>query len=271
MRAHLDAIHQEYAKQRIKGSDYSKVYLGGMQAAMSQAVAFALGKDEAAAKAELAKYEILKVQAAINLIFAQVCETEKKIELLQAQREMTAAQTWAEIAKTDNDIDARMRELLGIDANNVALPDGPDYSGPAGLDNTSLIGAQVEKINAEEDLLVHKMYSELAQVEDHYKMVGAKEIPVTGIIGKNKNLLQRQADGFLRDAEAKIAKIATDAFAVQYSTLDGVSSEEWGWNAPDLFTMLENAYENMANASFTGKAVPDSSVEGEDDVPKDFD
>ena len=26
MRAHMDAIHQEYAKQRIKGSEYSKVY-----------------------------------------------------------------------------------------------------------------------------------------------------------------------------------------------------------------------------------------------------
>jgi len=250
MQAHVDAIHREYGKNRIKGSEYSKVYLGGMQAAMQQAVVFALSKDESAAKKELAKYEILKSQAAIELIHSQVCETEKKIELLQAQREMTAAQTWAEIAKTDGlHIKVLMTELL------AGIYTGPIHLAP----DNSLIGSQVTKIVSERDLLVQKKLTEVAQIED----ISPLGKPYAGVVGKEKNLLQRQADGFIRDAEAKIAKIATDAFAVQYSTLDGVSESDdgWGWDAPNLYTMLENAYTNMANASHTTTPVPDFFVQ----------
>jgi len=201
MKAHLDAIHQEYAKQRIKGSEYSKVYLGGMQAAMQNAVGFALGKDEASSKAELAKYAIEKAKADVELVSNQVCKVQKEIELLNAQRELLAAQTWAEIAKTDNNINTRMEELLGING-------APDYT--FGTDNVlqavSVLGSQVE-------LAKQKTVTELAQTN-------AAAAEDSSLIGKKKLVHQRQADGFLRNAEVAVGKMYADSYAVATSALD---------------------------------------------------
>ena len=40
-------LEEEYNKGRIKGTDYSKVYLGALEASMQQALAFVLGKQQA--------------------------------------------------------------------------------------------------------------------------------------------------------------------------------------------------------------------------------
>jgi len=245
MKAHRDAIHQEYTKQRIKGTDYSNVYLGGMQAAMQNAVNFALGKDEAATKAELAKYAVEKAKSEAALVGHQICKILKEIELLDAQREMVAAQTWAEIAKTDaNHIQSRMKELLG-----------GNYNGPVAATPESVIGSAVDKTDAEIALLVQKKLTEVAQIEDE-TLIGGSYAPVQGVIGKEKNLLQRQADGFLRDAEAKVAKIATDAFAVQFSTMDGQISG--GFDTNTLSGMLDTAYANTGDADHADTPINDT-------------
>ena len=248
MKAHRDAIQQEYTKQRIKGVEYSKVYLGGMQAAMQQSVVFALGKDEAVLKAELARYSLIKVQADVELIGQQICKIQKEIEFLDAQREMIAAQTWAEIAKTDaNNIQSRMKELLG-----------GNYNGPQAATPESVIGSAVDKTDAEIGLLVQKKLTEVAQIEDQ-TLIGGSYAPVQGVIGKEKNLLQRQADGFLRDAEAKVAKIATDAFAVQFSTMDGeVDTDLGSFSIGTLSTMLSNASTRTGDADHTDTPIDDT-------------
>jgi len=221
MKAHMDAIHQEYAKQRIKGSEYSKVYLGGMQAAMQSAVGYALGRDKAAAEAELAKYAVVKAQADILLLGEQICKTQKEIELLEMQKNLFTAQTWAEIAKTTPSIAEFMQELTGTT---------PILDGPATVHEDSTIGAQVGKVKRENFLLRQKEQTEQAQIANTVGplspdgIVGTKT-DVKGVLLKEKNLLQRQADGFVRDAEAKSAKIIADAHSIEFSTLDGEGEE----------------------------------------------
>jgi len=249
MQSHRDAIHQEYIKNRIKGSEYSKVYLGGMQQAMQSAVAFALNKDEAAAKAELARYAIVKTQAETELVGHQICKVEKEIELLQAQRELLAAQTWAEIAKVTPDIQAHMQQLLGLGAGDNGQP---VYVGPNTIHADSIIGAQVTKTINEQDLLQQKKETELAQVSD----VLSDSAPVKGEMLKQKNLLQRQADGFIRDAEAKVAKIAADAFSVQYSTVDGDITGS-GFDINSLWGMVTHASNNTDDAKHTDEEITD--------------
>lgn len=46
-------LDSEWAKNRIKGADYSKVYLGAMSATMQQSLAFLMGKQAADKQAEL--------------------------------------------------------------------------------------------------------------------------------------------------------------------------------------------------------------------------
>ena len=277
MRVHMDAIQQEYKKNRIIGPEYAQVYLGGMQAAMAQAVGFALGKDEAAAKAELARYaiqksqyDILTSQAGLVLIGEQICKVQKEIELMTAQRELLAAQTWAEIAKTTPEVDVYMGQLL---------QESPLYTGPGAelnavtgeqhLNRGSAIGAQVSKTQRERNLLATKELVEQAQISDKYAHRyddGSKRtepdntVSVTGTVLKEKNLLQRQADGFLRDAEAKVAKIATDAFSVQYSTADGDIGQGTGWDNLDaLWNALNTAIGNTANAEHTEDEIDENS------------
>jgi len=60
--AHIDV---EYNKNRIKGSDYSTVYLGAMQSAMAQAVQFVLGEQQAQKQAELLDQKLATEEAQI--------------------------------------------------------------------------------------------------------------------------------------------------------------------------------------------------------------
>lgn len=67
---------------------------------------------------------------------------------------------------------------------------------------------QVLKTQAEVALIDQKRTTEVAQTTDL----------ATGIVGKQQTLYTRQADGFLRDAEQKAAKIYADGYSVQRST-----------------------------------------------------
>jgi len=67
----------------------------------------------------------------------------------------------------------------------------------------------VNKTAAEVGLLDQKKQTELAQVSDTVS-TGS----VAGIVGKQKTLFQKQAAGFDRDAEQKLAKIMVDAWSV---------------------------------------------------------
>jgi len=210
MQAHMDAIHQEYAKQRIKGSEYSKVYLGGMQQAMQSAVAFALGKGKAAAETELARYAILKASAELCLIEAQIAEMNNKVKL-------TEIQCWTELSKIHSDPvdvaaapDLATLRLWGLDRIDGTIPINAI---------TGVFQTQMDKTNAEKDLLKQKKTTEHAQTNN-----GDGVTPdhiYTGQALKQRNLLQRQADGFVRDAEATAAKIRIDAHNIEFSTMDG--------------------------------------------------
>jgi len=214
MRAHMDAIHQEYAKQRITGKEYSQVYLGGMQAAMQQGVAFALGKDQAAAQAELARYEILKASYEVALVEKQVCKITAEIALIdekilteKAQQDLIVVQTWTEVAK----ISSTPKETLTLVNGELVAPDG--------ISPDSLYGPQISKGKYDAIVSLRKGYSEEAQHSDTYTEDGL-QITTAGVIGKQKDLYTAQTTGFARDAEQKLAKIMSDSYAVRRTTND---------------------------------------------------
>jgi len=103
-KAHLDV---EFAAHRIKGADYAQVYLGGMQAAMQNAVAFTLGKQQADKQADLLAQQIiltgsqnaiaikeaLKVIADTTLTDSQNLLTIEQKKLITQKGETEKAQT----------------------------------------------------------------------------------------------------------------------------------------------------------------------------------
>ncbi|RLB94504.1 MAG: hypothetical protein DRH26_01070 [Deltaproteobacteria bacterium] len=97
------------------------------------------------------------------------------------------------------------------------------------------ISAQVDKTAAEVGLLEQKTESELAQVSDTVA-TGS----VVGVIGKQKDLFQKQTDGFDRDAEQKLAKIMVDTWSVRQTT-DGADPVAAGLAEADIQEVVVKA------------------------------
>jgi hypothetical protein len=256
--AHLDV---QYKKQRIKGTEYSKVYLGSMEAAMQQAVLFLLQKHKAGFEADLIEAQIRKIDAEIILLDKESEKMDQEIILMQKQVEKITAEIEIlgyEIIK----IQAAIKNLqvdnlvkAGQVVNEVSIDADGDLIIPAGdaLPVTGVIGAQRQKLleevdltikqqateqsrntligsqdvktQAEYQLVARKIMSEEAQVGD---VVGASAelgtpgFTVEGILGRQSKLLDAQVDGFKRDAEQKAVKLVTDLWSVNI-TADNAS------------------------------------------------
>lgn len=106
MKAHLES---EFNKNRIKGPEYSTVYLGSLQAVLNSSLQFLLQKDKATLEAELVKAQIalaaqqlLNSQAELALLQAQVLKVPAEIAQLQAQTLLTGQQKANLIAEALN-------------------------------------------------------------------------------------------------------------------------------------------------------------------------
>ena len=82
-------------------------------------------------------------------------------------------------------------------------------------------GAPIIK-DAETGLIGQKKLTEEAQIKD---VVSGST--VVGVVGKQKDLYSKQAEGFLRDAEQKGAKIIVDTWNLRQST-DGALADPAG-------------------------------------------
>jgi hypothetical protein len=121
MKAHLDA---EYAKDRLKGTDYSTVYLGAVTQVLQTALQFALTKDKAANDAELVAKQILLVtQQTANAVLEGEVLVAQKCKL-QAEFDLTVASTLKvnqEIALLTQKVATERAQTtsLGVDADSV--------------------------------------------------------------------------------------------------------------------------------------------------------
>lgn len=141
VKAHLDEEHQ---KNRIKGPEYSQVYLGALNQVMDQAVRFLLEKRRLAVELELIQAQIESEQKNKDLIAAQILKIEKEIEVMDKQ-----------ICKLDAEFDvlqeqrgkvAQETSLLGQKiATELAQIDGTN------VDEVSVLGRQMALHKAQTD------------------------------------------------------------------------------------------------------------------------
>jgi len=223
-------LEQEFKKQRIKGPEYSQVYLGGMQAAMAQAVAFTLGRDQAAIAAEMARYAGEKAFYENELIKSQICKSQAEIELLEQQKMLTTVQLWAEIAKTDDGIQEQMHNIL----------DDDNLYGPRNTTTKSIIGSQVNTTIAEESLVKQKTDTELGNVDSSI-------FDDQSILGRKSSLHRAQANGFNRNAEVAIAKVYADYQSVATTALDDNDPGNELSNGGNVDSVLQTARYGVDN------------------------
>ena len=182
-------LEQEYNQNRIRGTEYSQVYLGSMTAILEQSTRFLLDKDKSF-------YEIALVEAQVRLADAQVRLVEKQIE----KEDQEAALRAAQVAKIN-------REILTMDISDNLL-------------TAQVLLAQAQKIStdAQSALVIQKTNTEKAQTL-------AAGVDVDSVVGKQKALYQSQIDGFKRDAEQKAAKLMVDSWNVRRTTDEGTVAD----------------------------------------------
>lgn len=106
-KAHLEA---EYSKNRIKGAEYSTVYLGSLEAVMRTSMEFLIQNQKIGLEATLLEKQIL-------IAVATECKLKAEYDLLILQKERTVAET-ALLAQKLNTEKAQTT-ALGVDADSI--------------------------------------------------------------------------------------------------------------------------------------------------------
>ena len=194
-------IKAEYDSGRIKGAEYSQVYLGAVQSAMSNSIEFLLRQASTQSQNALLDQQLLTETQNTALATAQVV-------LSTADATQRAAQTAgiaAEKLLTDQRTLTEVQNTLVATAQECKL-----------RNEFMVLDQQITKVQNEALLLAQKKTTELAQVS-------SANVASTSVVGAQVALYAAQKDGFTRDAEQKAAKLYFDTWNVRRTTVNTVA------------------------------------------------
>lgn len=238
----------EYTKDRIDGNSYGEVYLGSIQAAISQSIQFLLSKDKSSLDAALIEAQTRKIDAEIELIDvqkqiaeiertraeAEVRKIEQDIIFSQAQQKNLEAENQkiiAEVSLVKAQADIAEKELIVMDSTiqqaekQVELIDAELARQPTLLAKlvaeTDLIKEQITKVTQETaniSAMRARIIAEGSLVNQKVKTELAQtQAGASGVIGAQVALYNAQKKGFSDDAKVKKVKAANDVFAIAKS------------------------------------------------------
>ena len=107
VKAHLE---QEYAQNRIRGVEYSTVYLGSLEATMRSAMEFLIQHQKVGLEVEL-------LQKQIAIAVATECKLRAEYDLLMLQKDRTSAETALVNQKIQTE--KAQTAAMGVDDNSV--------------------------------------------------------------------------------------------------------------------------------------------------------
>ena len=212
--AHLKA---EFKAGRITGPEYATVYLGALQGTQDRALEFLLKKDEQSFKLQLLEIELDKallekdkIEAEILLIQAQVRKIDSDILVNQSVISVNNSQI-TKLGKESINVEADTA-LVAAKTVNVPLEGNVLTANECKLKaEYDVLLKQKGKVDAETSVLNQKKVTEKAQTS-------GTGVDTTSILGRQMGLYKAQADGFVRDAEQKAAKIMADTWNVRRTT-----------------------------------------------------
>lgn len=216
----------QFEANRLTGKEFSTVYLGSLQSAMSSALQFTLTKETTNKQIELLAAQVSGQLEQNKLIVAQTLKLASDTAAVDAQAALTNEQLLSQQQQTANLI----KQGTKLDKENLLLDAQLELTTKQALklvQDTALvtqtvanavktgttIDRQQDKLVAETAILSQKKYTEQAQTMDTVN--GAA---VAGILGKQKLLYAAQTSGFARDAEQKAATIMSNLWSLQRST-----------------------------------------------------
>ena len=250
MGATKEHLMEEFNAQRLRGTDYSKVYLGSMESALGNSVQYLIGMglidaqlEKLAAETELAKFqlekekqllplEIEKLEADTRATEAQIRGTEAQIRLTEEQikREkellpLQKSQITAEVARTEaqtRQINEQVK-LIPYEIQKIQKDIEATTAQIAKLEKDKLLIQ--EQINESKFRVQYLLPAEKSQLEaqtrklDQEKdLVIAKTAETTKnllVLDKQINLLQEQAAAYDKEIAVKRDKIQADSWSAK--------------------------------------------------------
>lgn len=213
----------------------------GKQGAMVDQQVINLGSENAnlITQNSLLLKQVAKAEADTNYVNAQITSMGKQDALTQQQTDNLAAEALnipkqgvlldKQASRIDEEITASSVNRTYVTAQTGLVNAQKDKA----VDDLNVNAAQINKVTAEIDVLTQRKLTEQAQISD--TVDGS---PVTGVIGKQKELYSAQVTGFTRDAEQKVLKTFADVWSIQRSTDSTLSPEDPGFGPTTLAAVV---------------------------------
>lgn len=186
MRVHLA---EQFDKERIQGTEYAEVYLGAFQSTLAAAIQFLLARRKLGLDLKLQEAQISLTTAQEEQIRAEMQKIPYEIQALQKQLELADKQ----IAQADKQLELTEAQIQ------------------VQLKQLDLMAEQLEQAKAQTAYYEQRTITEKAQTSAGVAATGS-------VIGTQIALMNKQADGYDRNAEQQAAQILANTWNVRRQT-----------------------------------------------------
>lgn len=186
MRVHLT---EQFDKERIQGTEYAEVYLGAFQSTLAAAIQFLLARRKLGLDLKLQEAQISLTTAQEDQIRAEMQKIPYEIQALQKQLELADKQ----IAQADKQLELTEAQIQ------------------VQLKQLDLMAEQLEQAKAQTAYYEQRTITEKAQTSAGVAATGS-------VIGTQIALMNKQADGYDRNAEQQAAQILANTWNVRRQT-----------------------------------------------------
>lgn len=186
MRVHLG---EQFEKERIQGTEYAEVYLGAFQSTLAAAIQFLLARRKLGLDLKLQEAQISLTTAQEDQIRAEMQKIPYEIQALQKQLELAEKQ----IAQADKQLELTEAQIQ------------------VQLKQLDLMAEQLKQAQAQTDYYKQRTITEKAQTQAGVAATGS-------VIGTQITLMNKQADGYDRNAEQQAAQIWANTWNVRRQT-----------------------------------------------------
>ena len=186
MRVHLA---EQFDKERIQGTEYAEVYLGAFQSTLAAAIQFLLARRKLGLDLKLQEAQISLTTAQEDQIRAEMQKIPYAIQALQKQLELADKQ----IAQADKQLELTEAQIQ------------------VQLKQLDLMAEQLEQAKAQTAYYEQRTITEKAQTTAGVAATGS-------VIGTQVALMNKQADGYDRNAEQQAAQIWANTWNVRRQT-----------------------------------------------------
>lgn len=186
MRVHLA---EQFDKERIQGTEYAEVYLGAFQSTLAAAIQFLLARRKLGLDLKLQEAQISLTTAQEDQIRAEMQKIPYEIQALQKQLELADKQ----IAQADKQLELTEAQIQ------------------VQLKQLDLMAEQLEQAKAQTAYYEQRTFTEKAQTTAGVAASGS-------VIGTQIALMNKQADGYDRNAEQQAAQILANTWNVRRQT-----------------------------------------------------